>query len=205
MGIQISVKFPSVKLLDYAKQWDKLKASKNRFAIVVMAHLKTKETKGNYKSRKIWKMTLLKMLYEKGYKKQDIINLFGFIDWLMRLPKELEKSFIEEISQHEEDKKMPYITSVERFGVEKGIQQGILQGKQQGILQGIRQGKQQGKQQGMLTSIKEVIIETLEIRFEKVPFSILQKINELNDIAKLKKIHKSAVTEPSIESFRLNL
>ena len=31
---------------------------------------------------------------------------------------------------------MPYVTSAERFGIEKGLQQGMQQGMQQGIRQG---------------------------------------------------------------------
>jgi len=31
---------------------------------------------------------------------------------------------------------MPYVTSVERMGIEKGIQQGLQQGRQEGIQQG---------------------------------------------------------------------
>ena len=36
---------------------------------------------------------------------------------------------------------MPYVTSAERFGIEKGLQQGL----QQGLLQGIEKGQQQGE------------------------------------------------------------
>jgi hypothetical protein len=34
-----------IKLIDYIPLWAKLEASQNPFAIVVMAHLKTKETR----------------------------------------------------------------------------------------------------------------------------------------------------------------
>ncbi len=62
--------------------------------------------------------------------------MFRFIDWLMVLPEEMERIFGEELRQIEEDKKMPYVTSVERIGIEKGMQQGMQQGIQQGIQQG---------------------------------------------------------------------
>ncbi len=50
-GCEVSLKFPTVKLLDYEESWSELEASSNPFAIIVMAHLKTKATTapGNYK------------------------------------------------------------------------------------------------------------------------------------------------------------
>jgi flagellar biosynthesis/type III secretory pathway protein FliH len=51
---------------------------------------------------------------------------------MIRLPEVLERQFLESVYQLEESKKMPYVTSAERFGIEKGIQQGMQQGMQQG-------------------------------------------------------------------------
>ncbi|MBE8969664.1 hypothetical protein IQ277_26635 [Nostocales cyanobacterium LEGE 12452] len=92
-GCEVKFKFSIVKLLEYSQQWTELEASSNRFATVVMAHLKAKETRQDDQSRKRWKLDLTKRLYEKGYQREDIINLFRFIDWVMRLPEELENSF----------------------------------------------------------------------------------------------------------------
>jgi hypothetical protein len=73
-------------------------------------------------------------LYQQGYQRQDVINLFRFIDWLMSLPKNLEQEFWREIRQLEEETRMPYITSVERLGIEQGIEQGMqLRGSHPGI------------------------------------------------------------------------
>ncbi|MGK7877809.1 MAG: transposase, partial [Xenococcaceae cyanobacterium] len=45
-GCRISLEFPIVKLLDYEAQWFELEQSTNPFAVMVMAHLKTKATTG---------------------------------------------------------------------------------------------------------------------------------------------------------------
>lgn len=90
-----------------------------------MAHIKAKETRQDNEVRKRWKLYLTKRLYEKGYQKEDIIKLFRFIDWVMKLPKELEDSFWDQVTEYEEDKKMPYITSVEQRGIERGILESI--------------------------------------------------------------------------------
>ncbi|WP_022947228.1 RpnC/YadD family protein [Methylohalobius crimeensis] len=46
-----------------------------------------------------------------------------------RLPEGLERQFLESVYRLEETKKMPYVTSAERFGIEKGKQQGLQQGE----------------------------------------------------------------------------
>lgn len=50
----------------------------------------------------------------------------------MRLPNELEQRLLQEVYTRERNVTMPYITSAERFGIEKGRQQGLQQGLQQG-------------------------------------------------------------------------
>ena len=52
--------------------------------------------------------------------------MFRFLDWLLKLPKELEAEFWQELSTYEEERRMPYVTSVERIGVEKGERSIVL-------------------------------------------------------------------------------
>ena len=143
-GSRAGLWFPSVKLLDYREKWKAMEASTNPFASVVMAHLKAVETKGDNEQRYRWKLILIKRLYHLGYAKADVVRLFAFIDWVLSLPKELEKGLWTEIQKFEEETQMEYVTSVERIGIKKGIEQGIHQGIQQGIQKGLEQGSRQG-------------------------------------------------------------
>ncbi|MBC6422364.1 MAG: DUF4351 domain-containing protein [Hormoscilla sp. SP5CHS1] len=124
----IAFNFPIAKLLDYEQRWQELEESRNPFATVVMAHLKAQETRGEQQERKRWKLSLIRRLYQKGYEREQIVNLFKFIDWVMQLPQELEKEFWQEVNQLQEEKQMQYITSVERIGIEKGLDRGLHQG-----------------------------------------------------------------------------
>ena len=123
-GVEINYRYRVVKLLDLGEDWEALSASENPFATVVMAHLKASQTQKNRQERLQWKLSLTRQLYQKGYLRQDVINLFRFIDWVMSLPDNLEKEFWTELRQFEEEQRMPYITSVERLGLERGMQQG---------------------------------------------------------------------------------
>jgi hypothetical protein len=122
-GCGVSFWFPIVKLLDYRERWPELEINPNPFPLVVMAHLKTKETRQNPFQRSEWKFRLTRGLYDRGYEEQDIINLFRFLDWILDLPEELKRSFWEQLTAYEQERQMPYVTSVERIGIEKGIQQ----------------------------------------------------------------------------------
>lgn len=137
-GFQLLFRFPVCKLLDWSLRWVELEASDNRFAQVVMAHLKANASRDG-EERKRWKLYLILRMYERGYERQDILELFRVIDWIITLPAGLDERFRQELYAFEEDRKMPYITSIERMGIEKGIRQGIQQGIEQGIEQGAAQ------------------------------------------------------------------
>jgi hypothetical protein len=127
-GCAVSFRFPIIKLLDYLPRWAELESSQNPFAIVVMAHLKTKETRNDAVARKEWKFKLTRMLYERGYERQDILNLFRFIDWILELPEDLKRSFRDELEAYERERQMPYVTSIEQMAEAKGEARGEAKG-----------------------------------------------------------------------------
>jgi hypothetical protein len=118
-GCEVTFRFPVIKLLDYEPRWAELERSRNPFAIAVMAHLKTKETRRDAGARKEWKFRLTRRLYEQGYERQDILNLFRFLDWLMELPDSLKQAFWVEFEQYEQERKMRYVTTIERMAIAK--------------------------------------------------------------------------------------
>jgi flagellar biosynthesis/type III secretory pathway protein FliH len=84
---------------------------------------------------------LIRGLYDRGLDRQDILNLYKFIDWSMLLSKGLEQTFWQELKAFEEGRKVTYVTTGERIGFE----QGALQGRQEGIQEGIQEGRQEGE------------------------------------------------------------
>ncbi|OUC12642.1 MAG: hypothetical protein B0A82_21445 [Alkalinema sp. CACIAM 70d] len=119
-GCSTKFRFPIVKLLDYEQDWSTLEASRNPFAVVTMAQLKTKETHNQPLARKDWRYRLTTMLYEQGYGEQDILELHNFLDWLIDLPEELERQFQIELKAFEEARQMKYVTTIERMAEERG-------------------------------------------------------------------------------------
>jgi len=142
-GCRTQFTFPMVKLLDFKKEWELSESSSNPFVIVTMAHLRTLETRKNDSERLRYKLALSKSLYQRGWDRQEIIDLYRFIDWIMALPVGLEQRYHEELVKYEEDVKMQYVTTAERIGIEKGREEGKQEGKQEGK----REGKFEGKKE----------------------------------------------------------
>ncbi|WP_242518360.1 DUF4351 domain-containing protein [Halochromatium roseum] len=132
-GCDIIFRFPTVKLLDYTEpeRWAELEASDNVFALVIMAQIRAKVT-DDAETLKGWKFRLIRMLYERGYERPLILQLFRLIDWMIRLPEGLEADFRQELYAYEEQQRMPYITTVEQAGIDKGV----IIGEQRGVIIG---------------------------------------------------------------------
>jgi hypothetical protein len=126
LGCEIRFSFPIVKLLDYKQRQQELEASDNPFAFVVQAHLAAQATKAqtSQQRRQAQKFALTTKLYEKGYNRQEIIDLFRFLDWVMTLPPALEADFRTNLKTYEAEKHMTYITSIERLSKAEGKAEG---------------------------------------------------------------------------------
>jgi hypothetical protein len=177
-GCKINFEFPMVKLIDYADKIDDLLDQTNPFAIITAAHLKTKATKDDPQERYTWKWTITRALYEKGFSSKDILALYRLVDWLMMLPDDLTEQFTQNLIAYEEENKMPYVTSAERIGMDKG----------------------------QLLNAREMLLEALDEKFSNdTPADIKQQIQALNNKIMLKKLLRSTIQSKDIEDFRKTL
>lgn len=91
LGSETSIRFPIAKLTDYHDQLDNLLEADNSFAVVTAIHILTQRTRRNDEERYQAKRLLVRLLYQRKWDKQRVIDLFSVIDWMMRLPEELEQ------------------------------------------------------------------------------------------------------------------
>jgi hypothetical protein len=176
-GCELSLKFPIAKLLDYESQWGELEQDSNPFAVIIMAHLKTKRTLRKYPEREQWKWQLVRGLYDKGYNRQQITTLFKVIDKMMALPRELQESFDQKLRQYEEQKRMPLLSNMEERGLNRGRQEGELKNAHQWLLQ------------------------ALETRFGVLSPTLTEQINNLSDMDTLTNLFQRAIVSNSLEEF----
>ncbi len=125
--------FTAVKISSYRGRERKLERSRNPFALLVLAHLKRQEARKDPHRKLSVKKELVRLLYERGYKRGDIMHLFKFLDWLVRLPPGLDERFEGWISEYERRRTMPYVTSIERIGIRKGQRVGRREGRAEGL------------------------------------------------------------------------
>jgi hypothetical protein len=96
-SFELSFKFPVIKIIDYKDRPAELEKSMNPFAIATFAYLRLIESKDDIEKKYRWKKSLIGDLYQKGFAREDIITLFRFIDWIIRMPADMEQNFREEI------------------------------------------------------------------------------------------------------------
>jgi hypothetical protein len=173
---EVKIKFSTVKLLDY--QWEELAASNNLFAIIVMAHLKTKVTTKDLTQREQWKWNLVRPLYQKGLTKFDIINLVKFIDKMMTLPPPLQLEFNHKLEQHEKELNMPFLSTIEELAEERGQVKGAKE------------------------TCQNNIIKILSKRFDHVTELMSNSITKIDDMLILENLLLSSISVPSLEEFQ---
>ncbi len=138
-GCRVNFAFPVVSVPDFLSRGEELEASRNPFAVVLLAQLRASEKKGDNVSRFAAKRELVFRLYDKGFTRADIHELFRMIDWLITLPKELEEKLEQEVYEYEERQPMELLSRLELRAIERGEQKGRQEGRQEGEQKGMGQ------------------------------------------------------------------
>lgn len=126
-GSYLSSEFLVIKLINYQNKQDELERSNNPFASAILCQLAAVEMKSKPdEQRKQVKFALTRRLYDKGFTKHQVYNLYKFIDWLIGLPKPLELEYKNKVYELEESKKMAYVSFIEKLGMERGKLEGML-------------------------------------------------------------------------------
>ncbi len=100
----------------------------------------------------------------------------------MALPDSLDKMLLTELSEFEEARGMPYVTSVERIGIEKGLQLGL--------------------QLGSLQEAREMVLEAIAARFGVAPEEVMQAVNAIESRETLRSLLRQAINCADLEAFR---
>ncbi len=179
LGSETSIHFPIAKLTDYHDMVNELLTMDNSFAVVTATHIMTQQTRKNAVARYKAKQLLVRLLYQRQWDKQRIIDLFSVIDWMMRLPEELDQQLWQEIEIFEENEKMQYVTSIERIGIAKGLQE--------------------GRQEGLLEGEAEMLGLMLKHRFGELSDTVVNKLRHAKE-DQLKQWLISAISAPNLDT-----
>ncbi len=172
-GCRLGLQYPVAKLLDWTGSEARLEDSDNPFALVTLAHLATRATRNDMAARYAVKKSLVRLLYRSNRQRQQVIDLVWMLDWMMSLPKALEEQWRHDVQVLEEEINMPYVSSFERAGIEKGLEQGLQRGRVQvlarqlarrfGELPPWARSKLDGATEGELEAWADAILEASSI------------------------------------------
>jgi hypothetical protein len=174
-GCKVGIWFPIVKILDYRGQEEALEQSPNPFAAIILAQLKVLETRQAQSTRWQWKLRIVKGLYDRGLTREQVRQLFRVIDWMLALPPDLEQAFRVELGRFEEERHMPYVTSVERLARQEGRDEGLAEGLQKGVL------------------------ALLRLRFDTVGAKVARKVRSVHDVKRLEAVMRTATDAKTID------
>ena len=82
---------------------------------------------GDAEERLAWKLRLILEMQGLGYSEDTIMELFRFIDLMMKLPPDLDRVFDAEIRRYGAENAMPYLTTIERFAQLRTVREDILE------------------------------------------------------------------------------
>ena len=187
LGCRHTLEFPVAKLTDYDEKLDELLASENAFGLITAAHILTRQTRKEHQERYEAKLHLIKILYQRHWDKQRVVNLLTVVDWLMTLPAWLETKVWKEIETIEEHKSMKYITSIERIGIAKGRVEGRVEGQVEGIAKGRLEGE------------SKLLKRQLERRFGALPAWATEKLSNASEPA-LEAWGEAVLSAPTLDA-----
>ena len=167
-GCRLDFQFGVVKLLDFVGREAVLEASDNPFALVTRAHLAMLQTRQDPASRYAGKLRFVRELYQRGMSRDDVLELFRILDWMMDLPPVLEQLFKQDVEQIEQEKQMPYVTSVERLAK----QEGVAEGRIEMLLRALRQRFQVAVPEELATRIRSTTDSALLERWLDLVFEV---------------------------------
>jgi len=179
------LKYPTVKLLDYRARWEELERDPNPFAMVVMAHLRSLESKRSPRRRLRMKTELMVLMHERGYSEKVFLDLWRFVELVMPLGEELQLIFEDEVKSSEKGDPMAKMTQWERHATEKGIRLGI--------------------EQGALQNAREMVLDALQERYPDAPTTLRARVSELADVGALRGLHHAILRANSVQDIEQRL
>jgi hypothetical protein len=159
---------------------DELKASPNPFAVAVLIHLHVLLAR-TVENRLQSKRALARQLLKSGLKRRLALDLFRFLDWIIRLPDDLQDLFETEMDEMQSEKDEIYLTKWERRGLQKGLEQGL--------------------EQGQTRARREALVRVLELRFGPLPDQVGETLSGITDLDHLARLLDAATLATSLSEF----
>lgn len=176
LGTVMGISFATAKLLDYAGRDAELQASRNPFALVTLAHLRTQQTRHAAQERFAAKWQLTKLLYQRGWSKKRIIILFKVINWMMTLPEALQLRYRRAFETLGRTHQMEWIDPYDAQRIAKAEEKGRKHGWRIGLKEGKAEGRAEGREEGRGEGAALLLERQLTTRFGPLPQTVRRRL-----------------------------
>jgi len=123
-GFETRIKFPVCKLVERLESdW---REDHSLPVLLARAQIEALRTADDPEARYQAKWQLVRGLYDLGYNSEGVRQIFALIDWMMRLRADLAVRFRVELTSFEDQRHMPYVTSIERLAEARGRSSVVL-------------------------------------------------------------------------------
>jgi hypothetical protein len=172
----LNYSYRTYKVIEQSEE--ELSKNENPFALAILAALHSIKAKNNEEMKLKFKLKLVRMLLKRGYGEKEIIEMFRFIDGVIKLNDIMkEKLFKEELLKIEEVKRVPYITSIERLAKEEGEEKGIRNTLEKLLVR-------------KFGNLDKEILNLIETASDKAIDNLIDSIFDLKELSEAKKILK---------------
>ncbi|MFN3690754.1 MAG: cytosolic protein, partial [Fimbriimonadales bacterium] len=163
--------FVSLKVIDLDEA--ELLADPEPAALILAAFKRAAQTKRKTQLRLQARIELLRLTVERGYNEELTANLLGLLEWIMNLPKLVEREYERALEAYKRETGVPIVPRIVEMTLREGLEQGIEQGLQKGLQQGLQQGLQKGLQQSLINLLVNL--------FGRVPRDIRKSVRQIQD------------------------
>jgi predicted transposase YdaD len=81
----------------------------------------------------------------------------------------------------------------------------LLRGREEGREEGRVEGREEGREEGQLAERRAALLEILAVRFGPVPTDIVEQLNQVTDLARLRSLGPVAATVVTVNDFARHL
>jgi len=175
-------RFNTACIANYSEK--ELLNNENPFALICLAVQYDNRFRTDEEKKFKLKRGMIKMLRDRGYKNEQIIELLEFIDDAIQITDTMKNKIFDEEAMHllEEEEPMAYVSGFRQRAMKEGELKGLLEGELKGELKGLQW--------------------VLEAKFGTVPSEVQHKIQEISDLATLESIKDGIFRATDFEQVR---
>ncbi len=179
LGCGVEFRFPVCKLSDL--DLEPGLAMGNPVARVIQAHRLAQSTGGKPSERRKGKFGLVRDLLTSGMPDREIRKVLRLMHWLLALPPAEELTFRQDLGRLGKEMRMPNLSTYDRLVWEEG--------------------RVEGRQEGRLLGLQSTLGEQVVHRFGPEGFLLRERIESIQDEAKLRSLARTIVSTTSLEDF----